>query len=365
MICYLRCQPISEDIRLKKYIQACKKRKVNYLAFTWDRLLMGIYDNNEIQFKTQCLYGQGIKNLFKKLSWQFFLLKELFLNRKKYSVIHACDFDTIFPALLAKFILKKKVIYDIYDAAGTTQSFLQKSLRTLDNIAIKHVDRLILADQERVKQINLSEAAQKKLFVVENVPMVDDKVYPNAFETDGTKISYVGVLDRHRGLENLLECVKRNESIFLYIAGTGTLQDEVKKASIECNRISYYDRVLYSKGLSIMKGSDIICGLYYPYISNHIYAAPNKYFESLYLGVPILTSKGTLVGKKTRTHNTGYTIDSTIKDMENFLLSIDVKSDEYKCIKNNTIQIWDRFYAKYFETTLCNNYIQILNNLNK
>ena len=37
-IAYLRCSTANEDVRLRKYLSACKNEKVPYTAFTWDRL---------------------------------------------------------------------------------------------------------------------------------------------------------------------------------------------------------------------------------------------------------------------------------------------------------------------------------------
>lgn len=60
-----------------------------------------------------------------------------------------------------------------------------------------------------------------------------------------------------------------------------------------------------------MARSDIIAALYEKVVLNNEYAAPNKYFEGLYLRKPILTTRGTLVGNHTEEFKTGFVIGET------------------------------------------------------
>ena len=52
MICYLRCVPVCDDIRLQKYIYACDKRDVKYIAITWDRLRKNQKEDRDSFLKT-------------------------------------------------------------------------------------------------------------------------------------------------------------------------------------------------------------------------------------------------------------------------------------------------------------------------
>jgi len=85
-----------------------------------------------------------------------------------------------------------------------------------------------------------------------------------------------------------LEVVSTRENLLLYIAGVGTLQPLVEKYSSQCDRIVYYGILPYQDGLKVMAKSDIIIGMYYKNIENHRYAAPNKFYESLFEAKPLL-----------------------------------------------------------------------------
>lgn len=60
MICFVRCSNIREDIRLNKYVQACRDRKLDVFAITWDRLRVGRYEEFEIPLRCMLLMeGDG------------------------------------------------------------------------------------------------------------------------------------------------------------------------------------------------------------------------------------------------------------------------------------------------------------------
>ena len=47
-------------------------------------------------------FGQGLGNLPQLLRWQWGQLRWMVSNRHTYDIIHACDFDSVLPSLLAK-----------------------------------------------------------------------------------------------------------------------------------------------------------------------------------------------------------------------------------------------------------------------
>jgi hypothetical protein len=60
-------------------------------------------------------FGKGMGNLPQLFRWQWGLWRWLIKHKSEYDLIHACDFDTILPALWMKNFHKKHVVYDIFD----------------------------------------------------------------------------------------------------------------------------------------------------------------------------------------------------------------------------------------------------------
>lgn len=359
-ICYINRSTVDYDVRLKKYIEACKITSTPYIVISWDRLNDSYSrDEHEIQFKRYCPYGQGTNNLLSLFLWIIFVIKNLIKYKKRISVIHACNIENCIIAFWLKFF-NKRIILDIYDSLNVT----------LEKYFAQKVDLLILPHKYRLKQIGIVEESVNKLLIVENVPTFSSD-FPNCKylkSVDRIKLSYVGVFEKEiRGIENILQFVYNNESMFLDIAGTGSGMDElVREYAKKCHRIFYHGKVSYDKALEIMNNSDFIVGLYYLKAPVHKYASPNKYYESLFLGTPIISSKGTLVGDRIYNDNTGYIIEDSLNGLEKLFSTIHQNDfiEKYKIKSDNCRKLWDLRYKDYKKSVLIGEYIRIVNTAN-
>lgn len=357
MICYINRSTVDYDVRLSKYVQACKSTNTQYFVIGWDRLLNAkLVDENEYQMKHFCPYAQGLK-LWPLIRWSFFVWYYLVKNFRKYKVIHACNMENVLLALPFK-VLGKKVVFDVYDS---------QFIRCERKLA-KIVDCLILPAEKRLEQIGIERNDAKKFLEIENVPTFDITLEPKeGLKREKIHLSYVGVFQKKiRGLENLIQMVLQDERFILDIAGVGDdLDSIIEEAASKCDRIIYHGMVQYSKALDIMNESDYIVALYYPYMSNHIYASPNKSYEALFLSTPLITSMGTLVGDKVVASNTGYVVDDTLEGLKRTFDGCE--SEEYKkeyAIKcNNCQQLWMNSYASYKSQILEGKYLQTIKKL--
>ena len=75
----------------------------------------------------------------------------------------------------------------------------------------------------------------------------------------------------------------------------------------------------------VMKEADIIYAMYCKSIPNHFFAAPNKFYESMFLGKPILSTIGIPLEEKIKEAGTGYAIDETVEALENFFDNITIE----------------------------------------
>jgi glycosyltransferase involved in cell wall biosynthesis len=142
----------------------------------------------------------------------------------------------------------------------------------------------------------------------------------------------------------------------------------IKQKSDTSSRIIYHGVVKYEDGIKIMQKSDFIIGMYYKQASNHVYAAPNKFFESLYLAKPLITTQGTLVGEKTNFYETGYAIEEGYIEIANFFTEFIQNKEkslrQYDLKIANAANLWNSKYAHYFEKRLVQDYINIILSLN-
>ena len=359
---FLRSTDGNPDSRLQKYIDSLSCNGILYHSLCWNRCLKYEDDLSYTYYHQEATYGSGIKNARKLLGFNFFLLKQLIKKRKTYKVIHACDFDTILPAIFMKLFFRKKVIYDIFDWFVDSRElhniFIKKSILFLEYINLKYSDITIICEEERKEQIRFQT---QKLWILPNIPNFKVKCKEEVLKNnDKIILSYVGVLTKHRGIEKILECAKlMSDRLELNIAGFGELEQMVVSYSKNSSNIHFYGTVAYEKGIRIMTQSDIILALYEKTIPNHIYAAPNKYYEGLYLGKPILTTQGTFVGAKTEKYKTGFAVDENIESLKHFFIQEGLE-EQITIYADNAKKMWKNKYYNYVETFMMEKYIPYL-----
>lgn len=351
MVVFLRSLDCNPDPRVQKYCDYLDGEKINYHILCWDRNGNLLNDELHSYFHKTAEYGTGMKNMYGILKFNKFLIKQLYNKRNTYKVIHACDFDTIIPALLFKIIFRKRVIYDVFDWFVDSRHFsnkiLKKSILLVEKFALWLSDSTIVCDEERKSQLNY---LPKTLWILPNIPnfkpqgLVEE--CPQIKDDGKIRLSYVGTMPADRGIDKLLECVKNNPSLELDIAGFGIMDKLVRKYSEKCPNIHFYGTVPYERGMEIMRKSDIIVAIYEKLVLNNVYAAPNKYYEGLYLGKPILTTQGTLVGTHTEKYKTGFVIGESYDEMD----SLFKQKNLLKLAKQygeNATRIWDKKYKDY------------------
>lgn len=357
MLVLLRSTDGNPDSRLQKYVDALDNAGVAFFTICWDRNDNFSSNSKKVFYKKKALYGSGWRNILKLLGFNFFILKILILRRNEYKSIHACDFDTILPAMIMKLLFCKKVIYDIFDwyVDSREMGWAKHLVLLLERFYLKNVDVTIICEEERAKQLCCTP---RKLWVLPNIPNIHYAKSLKSKPSDFLRLSYVGVFSAHRGLDKIISFLEMYPNYHLDIAGFGELEPMIKSAAERCRNIHYWGSVDYDKGLSIMENSDIILAIYETSIPNHIYAAPNKYYEGLFLGKPILTTKGTYVGQKTEKFNTGFTIGETETDLADFMLNL--SKSQVETAINNAQKRWSEVYCKFVEDFMANKYIPFI-----
>lgn len=324
-IIFTRSNAIDPDPRLEKEVRTLLDNGYIIQVLGWDRSGKGSYistlniGNHSIQIKQYCgkaIFGGGIKNLKELLLFQFFLIRELFKIRNSIKLIHAADFDTVIPATLIKLLLGKKVIYDIYDFYVDAFSVPEKAkpfIKMIDLCIISFVDAVILTNESRLEQIRGSRP--KRIEIIHNTP---EEVIPKNLELPinhqkkqdySITVAYVGILQDGRLLLEVLDIFKRNSGWQLIVAGFGKYKNHFIEAAMKHNNIIFLGKVSYERSLSVSNYADLLFATYDPRIPNHRYSSPNKIYEAMMLGKPIIVCNNTGIDNLIVEQEIGWAID--------------------------------------------------------
>ncbi len=249
------------------------------------------------KFRLKAPYDSAKVIIYHPIWW----LYELYLLLKiRCDVIHACDLDTLPPAVFVKLLKRKKLCetrYDYYANHITKgkfnflRAFLRKCISFTENTLIRFTDALFLVDESRYE--NIKDAKIKKLVYVYNSPPDSfKKGVSQKLTSGGTKILlfYAGLLTKSRGLEHMIKAIENFDNVTLVFAGTGPEKDYIDKTARQSPKIQYLGQIQYTEVIEITLAADVLFAFYDPKIPNSKYASPNKLFEAMMCAKPIIVS---------------------------------------------------------------------------
>jgi glycosyltransferase involved in cell wall biosynthesis len=351
----LRSNPISPDPRVEKIGKALATAGYTVCALGWDRTgkLPKQEDREGLQILRLCIqadYGKGIGNLPQLLRWQLGLWRWLIKHRADYDLIHACDFDTILPALWLKTFFHKKVVYDIFDFYAdhlrATPELIKKMIRQVDLWAIGKADALILVDDTRIDQVAGSEP--KLTAIIYNSPEdTFTKVAQRTPQKSGhLRLAYIGLLQIERGLMEMITVLARHPEWHLDLAGFGGDEDLIIKKSADLPNIHWHGRVDYQKAMELSAIADILFATYDPAIPNHKYSSPNKIFEAMMLGKPVIVAAGTNMDRMIAKADCGKIIPyGNVAALETALSSLASSPEMVRRLGMNARKAYETTYA--------------------
>lgn len=314
-VLFLRSNPVDPDPRVEKAALALKEAGYEIRVLGWDRT--GVLPRlEESQFGVlerialPAGFGRGLRNLPALLHFQVRLFRYLWHHRKEFDVIHACDFDTILPALLIARIFHKKLVYDVFDFYADmirhTPSMIRNLVRLVDITVMGWADAVILADESRAQQIH--GANPKRLEFVYNSPDIRE-AYPCPPPPPPLRIAYVGQLQLERGIMHVLTLMERHPEWQLDLAGYGGDEDVLLARAQRINNVIFHGRVSYRQALELNAQAHVLFATYDPTIPNHRYSSANKLFEAMALGRPIVVARGTGMDRLVERYGLGFVVE--------------------------------------------------------
>lgn len=313
-VLFLRSNPVAPDPRVAKEAQALTEAGYKVGVVAWDRrgnlprveeAPFGLVERLPIKGS----FGAGLANLLPLVRFNLALLWHLIKRRSTYDAIHACDFDTLLPALVAAKLLGKKVVYDVFDFYAdmlrATPGWIKSIIKKVDLRLMGWVDAVILADENRVKQIR--GARPKRLTFIYNSPPIEDP-FPLPPAPPPLRIAYVGLLQKERGILQVIELLRRHPEWELDLGGFGGDEEEIRRAVADLPNVRYHGRVPYEKALELMGNAHLLFATYDPSIPNHRYSSANKLFEAMAIGRPIVVAEETGMDQLVQKYALGFVV---------------------------------------------------------
>lgn len=232
----------------------------------------------------------GSKKLF--LMMPFWWVYEFFyLLTHRFDIIHACDFDTVVPALAVKLMKGTPVLYDIYDfysaKSRTVPAFMKRIFKVSEQICARRADAVVIVDAARAYLFG--DRPPTRVEVAMNCPY--DSVDP-AWQKpqDGPfTIFYGGAIATFRGIEKLIDITRDLDHVRVVLAGWIT-NDKYRAMIEEAPHVEYLGMLDYTAALKRTYESDAIYSYYDPIHEINRTANSSKMFDAFMCATPVLAN---------------------------------------------------------------------------
>ena len=376
----LRSNPVNPDPPVEKAALALLNAGYHVQILGWDRdanygikkalLQISDYEVEAIRFGIKAQFSGGIKkNLFPLCRFLAHLRAWLIKNRRTYDIVHAFDFDTGFVASRCAKMFNKKFVYHILDyyvaSHDLRKTVLEKPICKLENSVINGADAAIICTEKRKEQI--AGSVPKRLAVIHNTPSAAQlkQCEHKTQQTGRIKIVYVGILEPSRLRREIATAVSESNDLEFHVAGFGTLEAFFIEQAQTYDNIYFYGRLTYDHTLSLENECDIMLAIYDPAIDNHQFAAPNKFYESLMLGKPVIMVHGTGMSEVVAENGIGECIEFSKEGFIDGVNRLLKRKEEWPLIGDRMKEIYrDQYCWDEMEKRLIQIYTEIENEKN-
>lgn len=288
------------DPAVHKICRCLTRNGYSVRLLIWDRQ-QNLTNTDSFEYRVDKF---NLKAPYDKLSAVLFLpfwwMYELYYLLKHHAdVIHACDLDTLIPAILAKVLRRTKLCYTVYDFYADNlptriPAIIRKVVASVEKYGIGYTDALFLVDEARYIQVEGAEI-HNLAYIYNTPPDVHNQSSPvtksTGSKTENITIFYAGALHEDRGLKQLITAIDDLPDVELVLAGLGSIIDNLEQIpGVNKHKIRYLGWLPYEKVIQYTVGADVLFGFYNPAVLNNRYASPNKLFEAMMCGKPIIVN---------------------------------------------------------------------------
>ena len=273
-------------------------------------------------------------------TWQILAFHKL----ERDIILHYHDLDTLPGGVFTSKILERPLVYDCHEnypglVKGAVSNTIANGLHMLEAMLLKSCTGIISAGPANYARIkNMLESGIKapfaateeeatavmnmahrdfmnsKLTRIGNVKRLETyplKKIENRKRGENFRILYIGVLEKHpsRGIIETALTVSKMKGVQFDIGGFGTLVPKLKRIEGKMNNVNYMGSIHPDNvPLQTIECDAVLMALDPANINNRL-SAPNKLFEAMAAGVPIITCKELLMGQFVEREGIGVTFE--------------------------------------------------------
>ncbi|MEY3399388.1 MAG: hypothetical protein RL220_1982 [Bacteroidota bacterium] len=243
--------------------------------------------------------------LFQKGAWFYAALNIrlfFFLLFHRTDVILANDLDTLFPAYLVARIRRIPLVYDSHEyftgaEALTNRPFIRGVWERIEKFIVPKLKHMYTVN-ESIAEIYRNQYGIP-VSVVRNVPGLSEPVSASRSdlglpENKAVIILQGAYIDPDRGAAEAVEAMRYVEDAILLIIGAGREMERLKSMAASPDlsaKVHILGKMPFQELRRYTSCADLALSLDKPVHLNYMYSLPNKLFDYIHAGVPVLLSR--------------------------------------------------------------------------
>lgn len=236
------------------------------------------------------------------------------LFRRGWDAVVACDLDILLACWLAARLRGKKILLDSRELYTQTSFQLRKPVKRriwqlLERFLYPRTPYILTVSPPIAQYF--AEKYHKPIWLIYNLPRRGRGFAHPRLENH--LLLYQGMLHPHRGLEELILALTHAPQWKLWILGDGPrreyLEALVRQQRLE-ERVRFFGLVPFEVVSGYTEKATLGVSGEVPRSLNHRYALPNKVFDYLQQGIPVLVGEAPLLQALVRHYRCGYVVES-------------------------------------------------------
>jgi len=235
----------------------------------------------------------------------------------KTDIFLSNDTDTLLANYLASIVRKKPLVFDAHEIFPeapeiTDRKWVKNVWTAIENFIFPRLKSAYTVCDSIAAYYN--EKYKIGMQVVRNIPLKRTtplRLYsqPSPFDAKGKKvILYQGAINVGRGIEWMIEAMPLLDNFVFYVIGSGDiledLKEKVKRMQLE-DKVFFLGQIPFEKLPEYTVRADIGINLLENWGLSYYYSLPNRIFDYIREGVPVLASDFPEIRKIVAHYNIG------------------------------------------------------------